>query len=352
MIANPDEEERERVRGPAVVAQEVVAPAARPVEGLRGAARALRVVFVVCPSYQGATLLALLLNNHSLISALGDMLPLSDPEQLCACGQLVAVCAFWRRVADRLGVARPSELRTRLPACSWPLAHRQYEGGVVRLFGNARVNRALGHIARTAVDLTVPALWRAHSRPPAELARSYRSFYELVVEEHGTSVFVDGHKSWRKAALLAQQLQPEVDVRIVHLLRDPRGFAESTRRHDGATDLRASGWLWRDLHERMAGLESLAPYHMLRYEDLCARPKEELARLFDFIGVEPEDVSTPPKDPRKHHVLGNRMLHVFDGGITNDERWRETLTPAEQHTILRAAGGFARRYGYPAPAAA
>jgi hypothetical protein len=35
----------------------------------------MQVAFVVCPSYQGATLLALLLNNHSQISALGDMLP-------------------------------------------------------------------------------------------------------------------------------------------------------------------------------------------------------------------------------------------------------------------------------------
>ena len=37
-----------------------------------------RVAFVVCPSFHGATLLALLLNNHSQISALGDMLPWLD----------------------------------------------------------------------------------------------------------------------------------------------------------------------------------------------------------------------------------------------------------------------------------
>lgn len=331
-----------------MVVQEIVAPSAPPTTGRRGAARGLRLVFVVCPSYQGATLLALLLNNHSLVSALGDMLPLTDPGQMCACGQLVAACAFWRNVSERLGVVRPSELRTRLPACSWPLAHRQFEGGVVRCSGSARVNRAVGHMARTVVDLTVPALWRAHSGPPAELARSYRSFYEIVVETHGTSVFVDGQKSWRKVALLTQQLQPEVDVRIVHLLRDPRGFAESTRRHDDVHDLRASGWLWQDLHRRMGALKSAAPYYALRYEDLCARPEEELALLFDFMGVEPEDVATPPKEPHKHHVLGNRMLHHFDGGITNDERWRETLTKAEQHTILRAAGSLARRHGYTA----
>ena len=328
-----------------MVAQEVAAPSARPAAGRRGMGRLKRVVLVVCPSYQGATLLALLLNNHSLVSALGDMLPLAD-DQMCACGQVVAACAFWRNISRRLGVSRPSALRTRLPATPWPLASHQFEGGVVRCSGNARLNRAVGHVVRAAVDVTVPALWRANSRPPAELARSYRSFYEHVVEVHGTSVFVDGQKSWRKAALLAQQLQPEVDIRIVHLLRDPRGFAESTRRHDGAGDLRASGWLWRDLHQRMGALATAAPYHVLRYEDLCARPEEELTRLFDFIDVEPEDVSGPPRDPRKHHVVGNRMIHRYDGGIVQDDGWRRTLSEPEQRTVLHAAGGLAYRHGY------
>ena len=38
----------------------------------------------------------------------------------------------------------------------------------------------------------------------------------------------------------------------------------------------------------MAALESVAPFHRLRYEDLCARPEEELASVFGFIGVEPD----------------------------------------------------------------
>src|SRR5918911_1327506 len=62
------------------------------------AARPMRVAFVVCPPFHGATLLALLLNNHSQISALGDMLPLRDRNQLCACGQPSRKCDFWSTV--------------------------------------------------------------------------------------------------------------------------------------------------------------------------------------------------------------------------------------------------------------
>ena len=321
-----------------VVQDLLVATAVRPEP-----ARLSRVVFVVCPSYHGATLLAALLNNHSQISALGDMLPL--PGHTCWCGKPPDECPFWRSVAERLDVSRPSELTTQLPAYAWPLTQRPLDGGVVRWSGSVRLNRAAGRVARTAVDLALPAIWRAHPRPPAEFTRSYRSFYEFVVEQQGTSVFVDGQKSWRKAALLAQRLQPDVDVRIVHLLRDPRGFADSSRRHEGG-GLRQSGWLWKDLHRRMVALQQLAPYHALRYEDLCSVPEQELPRLFDFIGVEPEDVVCPPKQLHKHHGLGNAALLRFAGDITYDGRWRISLTTAEQNTILRAAGPLARQYQY------
>ena len=310
-----------------------------------GVARLSRVVFVVCPSYHGATLLAVLLNNHSQVSALGDMLPLVRfPDVSCWCGELVDECAFWQGVAERFGVSRPSLLRTRLPVYPW-LGERRLEGGLVRLSGNTHLNRAAGRLARTAVDLALPALWRAHPQPPAEFTRSYRSFYEFVAQQHGTSVFVDGQKSSRKAALLAHQFQPDLDVRIVHLLRDPRGFADSSRRHEGAA-LQESGWLWQDYHRRMATLQTAAPYHLLRYEDLCAHPEQELRRLFEFIGVEPQDVVGPPKQLHKHHGLGNAAVLRFAGDITHDDRWRESLTPPEQHTVLRAAGPLAKQHHY------
>ena len=308
-----------------------------------GVARLRRVVFVVCPSYHGATLLAVLLNNHSQVSALGDMLPL--PGHTCWCGELPDECEFWRAVADRLEVSRPSELAARLPECAWPLTHRPLDGGVIPWSGSVRMNRAAGRLARAMVDLALPALWRAYPRPRAEFARSYRSFYEFVAETHGTSVFVDGQKSWRKAALLARQLQPEIEVRIIHLLRDPRGFAASSRRHEGG-GFRQSGWLWQDLHRRMFALEEVAPYHLLRYEDLCNRPDQELPRLLDFIGVEQEDIVGPPNDPDKHHGFGNAALLRFAGHITHDDRWRRTLTTNQQNTVLRAAGTLARKHHY------
>jgi hypothetical protein len=65
----------------------------------------------------------------------------------------------------------------------------------------------------------------------ADFVRTYRSFYQLVLDLRGTSTFVDGFKGWRKVALLALELQPATRVRIIHLVRDPRGFVVHAGRH-------------------------------------------------------------------------------------------------------------------------
>jgi hypothetical protein len=307
--------------------------------------RPLRVAFVVCPPYHGATLLALLLNNHSQISALGDMLPLRGVEQICACGRPSSECDFWKTVRNRLDTSSFPDLPTLLPLMPWPLLHHQVEWSTAPVSPSPRVNRAAGRLAVRLVDLAAPVAWAMRGRAVRDFVETYVSFYRLVLEEHGTAVFVDGTKNWRKVALLARNLEPSSDVRIVHLVRDPRGFAASLRRH-GRTDLREAGWLWADLHDRMASLREAAEYRLLRYELLCAQPEQEMRELFRFLGVEPKNVVTAPKYPHKHHVLGNQMFRTFSGSVRLDERWRSELSPAEQRTVLGRAGSLADRLGY------
>jgi hypothetical protein len=305
----------------------------------------LRLAFVVCPSYHGATLLALLLNNHSRVTALGDTLPHRGAEHVCACGELVDQCSFWQAMSRGLDTSRFAELPLLLPVLPWPLTRRQMEGGALNLSRSSRLNRAAGRVAGKVVDLGAPVAWRLRPEMVEHFTGLYESFYRSALDAHGTSLFVDGSKSWRRAAVLTRTLRPEADVKIVHLVRDPRGFALSRRSHGGAA-VRESGWLWSDLHGRMESLRALAPYFLLRYESLCSDPEAELLRLFDFLQISSEQVVTAPKYPEKHHLIGNNMLRSFDGQVKLDTRWRTELTAAEQRTVLDCAGEFARRMGY------
>jgi Sulfotransferase domain len=306
----------------------------------------MRVAFVVCPAYHGATLLDLLLNNHPCVSALGECsFPEHDFDPVCSCRELVSECSFWTAVAEGLGDSSSSQLPDLLPPLPWPLSRRRVEGNVVRISRHPRLNRTVGSLARVATNVAMPILWRSRRQHVENFVATYRSFYGFVLDRHKTSVFIDGYKSWRKAALLASELQPAVDIRIIHLVRDPRGFAASRRRHD-RRDVRESAWMWRDLHRRATALGSRSPYLLLRYEGLCASPVEEMGKLFVFLGLDRHSVVSAPKYPEKHHVLGNEMARSFSGDVTCDERWRSELTTTEQRTVLAAAGDLAEQFGY------
>jgi len=219
------------------------------------------------------------------------------------------------------------------------------EGNAIHLSGDPRVNRLAGRVATGLVDVVTPFVWRLHHRPVEQFVDAYRSFYGVVTSLHRTSTFVDGAKSWRKVRLLARELQLKDEVSIVHLTRDPRGFAASSRRHLGA-GARDSALLWGHLHRRIESLSALASYYRLRYEDLAADPEDWIQDLLRFLGLSPEPLVQAPRSPEKHHILGSQMLRTFTGEVTLDERWRVSFTDEEQAAVLHAAGPLAETYGY------
>ena len=112
---------------------------------------------------------------------------------------------------------------------------------------------------------------------------------------------------------------PELDVRIIRLIRDGRAVAVSymdplefadardpTRRADGTGGTRDAEHLeidqaareWRRSSEEADAILSRLPQSMwteVRYETLCERTDDTLGRVFQFLGV---DASKPRGDFR------------------------------------------------------
>jgi hypothetical protein len=130
---------------------------------------------------------------------------------------------------------------------------------------------------------------------------------------------------------------------VVHLVRDPRAHAASSRRHDGVPSGRAArAWVrtHRAIAARLARLPN-TPRLLLRYEDLCGKPAATLARLHTFAGV---DRMPPPSDFRALdlHILGNRMR--LDGSDTGQVTPPEPTPLAPE--VWRWAGRHAATFGY------
>ena len=291
--------------------------------------------FVLCPSYHGATLLSLLLNLHPEISSLGDTFPTREFDQRCSCGEKVSQCRFWQEIYTRLSLDRFAdceELLSRIPRSKGWLPHDKLFDKILSLFG-----------PRIAI-----LAWRFFESSKDEHIQTYLQFRKLTCEILKTSVFVDGQKNIGKVLALKALLGKKQEMKIIHLIRDPRGFFCSYRKYYNA-DTRQGAGVWLKSHEHIEKYFSQGQgfsYLPVRYEDLCVSPSATLQRIFSSLGVASQDVCKKPVDLSNIHAVGNKMLRSFDGTIKLDLSWRQSVTKEEQDRILEITRLLFEKYAY------
>jgi hypothetical protein len=170
------------------------------------------------------------------------------------------------------------------------------------------------------------------------------AFIRTLLRIADADVFFDTSK---RATRLHHLLEtPQLDVSVVRLVRDVRGYVWSAKkRGESVAD---AALTWRKHQTSFAHIASQLPGErvmLLRYEDVCRDPQTWLKQTYAFCGVEPID---PPESvlSRQHHVLGNKMRLNETTRIRLDEKWRTSLPADEQAQALAIAGNYHSELGY------
>ncbi len=308
---------------------------------------ATRVLFIAGLGRSGTTLIERVLGQLPGVCSAGELNHLwrwgiLDDER-CGCGEPFSTCGFWTAVGRRaFGVT------------GWtrPLAQRL-------LHLRSRVDRAR----------YVPQLSRATSTHPrgGELAAyldAYRDVYAAVAEVSGASVVVDSSKQASLAYCLRHD--NEIDVRVVHVVRDSRGVAYSWTKEMARPEAGEgrqlmtryspvrSALLWDVNNALLAVLGRLGtPRLLMRYEDFVQNPRAAVSRIagfadlpvsaddLRFLGAGHADLTT------SHTVAGNPMR--FRTGrieLRRDDAWRQQLPRRQQRVISALTAPLLVRYGY------
>ena len=276
----------------------------------------------------GSTLLDRLVGGHAGVVGMGELSNLwlrgVLENQLCSCGQRFASCPFWSKVRE----TDPSIFSVETARVMVELENR---------------------LLRTR---RVPALWTARSRdrlaalwsPAARHAMSH--LYRAIQRVSGAQLIVDSSKHPTYGFLLAQS--PEVRMRIVHLIRDPRAVAFSwLRPRRDPTDVglmtnrysaTQSALIWDawNVSVPLVAKASGVPYARLRYEDLVENAHEMVEGLIDdaraALGL---SESTQPVVPDAYHsISGNPMrFHPWPIEVRLDNEWRRSLPPKLRRTV-------------------
>lgn len=322
-----------------------------------------KLAYILAASHSGSTLLSMLLGSHPQVATIGEMTlslkAMGDLDRYrCSCGEFIRKCTFWTKVRD--GMAKRG--------CAFDLADA---GTDYRSIDSRYVQRLLGPLHRGRLlegcrdaGLACSPEWR--KRLPEIHGRNV-ALVSTVSELAGAHAVVDSSKIGVRLKYLLRN--PELDVKVIRLIRDgravaltymdPAGFADSKdpnkraggmggdREKERLTMAQAAHEWRRCMEEAEHVLRTLDPSQWIevRYEDYCRDPDATLNRLHQFLGVDPGRQPCRFRDVEQH-VVGNGMRLDTTSEIRLDERWKEHLTKADLQVFDQIAGQINRRYGY------
>ncbi len=315
------------------------------------------LVFMFSNWYSGATLLAILLNNHPKIICNGETFPFRYDENnkdiyICSCGEHLLDCDFYSAVSQSMKNrdGRWNNHFRILPK----LSSRKVLNKLFLSFNNFFYFRDF------LLDCVPP-----YCTEIRQYFSAHRQFYERACRFSNSSIYIDGTKSVRRADLIIKnkaelsslsaqtKLMPlrynSFPAKIIYLIRDARGFCWSFLKNNklDKKELGRATQAWLDyihLVDSFTDRHPAIPLHVVRYEDLCADSTQTMQDLCYFLGVDFDSAMIGV--PGEYHMLGNRMRSSFDGTVKEDLAWQEQFGPVEIATIERSLKKYMVRYNY------
>ncbi|MCU1449569.1 MAG: sulfotransferase-like protein [Acidimicrobiales bacterium] len=299
--------------------------------------RAQRVLYVAGTGRSGSTLLARILDRADGVFAAGELRYLWQrgvlEDRLCGCGKPFSACEFWGEVLDR-AFGGPEKVDARGVMTAQRTVTRLRH--VPRLLGGARPATPDGYLD--------------------QLSRLYRA----VGEVSGCELVVDSSKLPSYGFVLGHA--PGLDVRTVHLVRDPRGTAYSWARGKAKTDsdggmqrmsvLKSSSlWLaWNAAAPRL--FRDPARYCLVRYEDLVAAPRDVVDAILAFAGHTGDGAPFVGERTvalaRSHTVAGNpNRLEAGPVELRADQTWLRALGRPQRALVTAVTTPLLGRFDYP-----
>lgn len=255
----------------------------------------IQVVYLAGYARCGSTLLGRLLGDLPNSIAVGEAAAhffrvrqmIDNP---CGCGSSVKQCPFWQDIDFFVGMDSFDQTLFRFR--SFPFL------GIYNKYRKKEITR---------------------------LVKLMSSLYEKIARKTGANIIIDSSKTPQHAWLLS--CIPEIELSIIHLVRDPHGVVSSYRRPKGylprlsALDVTA-GWVGLNLAcERLQ--ERTLNYRRVRYEDFVAAPRALVAETAKSLGCDGnlEDfVGDHAVELRSQHMLGGNPDKLNRGKATIEVR--------------------------------
>lgn len=227
-----------------------------------------QVLYITGSGRSGSTLLERILGEVPGFVNVGELIGLfrwiAPADERCGCGERFSACPFWQQVGERAFGGWSPERIARIAQLQHQVARQR-------------------RLPQLLAPATIPAARREALR---EYQQDYRAVYHAVAEVAGARVVVDASKWPVQALALARS--PELDVRVLHLVRDVRGVAYSWAKAGVARPHATGDRTEMEVHPvtrtatRWSAVQAEAEvigrvvehYTRIRYEDVVTTPQD------------------------------------------------------------------------------
>jgi virulence-associated protein VapD len=243
----------------------------------------------------------------------------------CSCGQLFKDCTYLNEIKEAvLKEIDPSWLKTNATE--------------LKIYDNKYLNRIAYEIHLRTI--------KAGFSPFSKIVKAHQEVNKILVdkilEKDQSSVFLDSSKIINHALYLSQI--KEFDFQVVWLVRDPRAQVASAMKHQKwSVELATKYWIKEMVNNERILKTFNIKNTKLSYSKLCANTENEMKRVFDFVGVNPNQFSLKFRN-QEHHIMGNYMRLQEDQTIRERTEWQDILTKAEIKTIEKATIDYQEFY--------
>jgi len=292
--------------------------------------RKIKVLYIAGMGRSGSTLLARLLGELDGVLNVGEAArylfntTMMSRDLPCGCGSKVSECAFWKDIVPKIDTDMQRFCTDFVRIRRFPLLISPVKSPAVR-------------------------------EKEKKLLSAIEALYVAVTEHSGCEVIIDSSKNPSNAYILSKV--PNVELSVVHLVRDPRGVVSSSSRPKGYLQRRpplkvALWWLAYNLPAEL--LRTCAErYWLVRYEDFVQYPKDIVGEIASQVRgkvVEANFLNGTQAQINLQHVLAGNPAKSTQGPLKIEaQKWELPRFMRLLVTLLTLPLLYRYRYSFAQP---
>ncbi len=301
-------------------------------------------LYIAGAGFSGSTLLAFLLNSHPQMASIseveGPMPDLDIETYTCSCGALLLSCPFYLELEKSI-----QNMGSTFSLRDWRTKFQLSKNRAI----NIPLVRPLRNTLLERIRDRAVSYLPTYGNTIREVALRNLHFAKATLSLTGKKIFVDAQKDSIRIKFLKEI--DEIDLKVIHLIKDARGGAMSYMKHSGRHDAKWASrrWLIANMNtDRARRYVQKTRWLRIHYSELCENYQITVDRIADFVGAERATIQRNFLDG-DHHIVGNVMRLKRNQRVKKDDSWKEHLSPDDIDTIARIGGKANRYFGFEWP---